>query len=57
VSLEEKMFFQSETGPIYYEIVGKDTRPAVVFTHGAGLDHGMFDAQVEALMGKYRIIR
>ncbi|MFB7877808.1 alpha/beta fold hydrolase [Nocardia sp. NPDC056064] len=31
--------------------------PVVVFTHGAGMDHSMFDAQVEALAaGGYRVI-
>ncbi|MBX9243312.1 alpha/beta hydrolase [Actinotalea ferrariae] len=42
------------------EIAYADTAvdgPAVVLTHGAGMDHTMFDAQVDALAGRgYRVV-
>ncbi len=30
--------------------------PAVILSHGFLMDHSMFDAQVEALKSKYRVI-
>lgn len=47
---------RSGTADIAYKDLGGDG-PAVVFTHGAGMDHSMFDAQVEALAHQgYRVI-
>ncbi len=40
---------------IYYEDTGGDG-PAVVFSHGIVMDHAMFDQQVAALSGDYRVI-
>ncbi|MHB8692207.1 MAG: alpha/beta fold hydrolase [Solirubrobacteraceae bacterium] len=40
---------------IYYEDSGGE-RPAVVFSHGAFLDHTMWEPQVQALSGEYRCI-
>ncbi len=40
---------------IRYEDTGGD-KPAVVFSHGFLMNHTMFDAQVDALRGKYRIV-
>jgi 3-oxoadipate enol-lactonase len=40
---------------LYYEDSG-GSGPAVLFSHGFLLDHGMFDAQVRALSGDFRCI-
>lgn len=40
---------------LYYEDTGGDGR-VVAFSHGILMDHEMFDAQVEALAGRYRCI-
>src|SRR6185503_16516762 len=44
-----------EGGTLYYETRGSG--PAVVLLHGGGLDHTMWDPQVEALARSYRVIR
>ncbi|HKP75482.1 MAG TPA: alpha/beta fold hydrolase [Longimicrobiaceae bacterium] len=44
-----------EGGTLYYEARGSG--PAVVLLHGGGLDHTMWDPQVEALARSYRVIR
>lgn len=40
-----------------YETVGADDAPAVVFVHGFSLDTRMWDGQVEAFAGRYRVVR
>jgi 3-oxoadipate enol-lactonase len=50
------MIYHSKGGDIYYEVYGPNGAPAVAFNHGAGLDSGMFAAQVDALKDRYRII-
>jgi pimeloyl-ACP methyl ester carboxylesterase len=43
--------------PIHYWLTdGSASKPLILFTHGAGCDHRMFDEQVRALSGKYRIL-
>jgi 3-oxoadipate enol-lactonase len=42
--------------PIHYWLEGDPSLPLVVFTHGAGADHGMFDKQILALQGRYRTL-
>ena len=42
--------------PIHYWISGPEDAPPVIFSHGAMMDHRMFDAQVSALAERYRII-
>ncbi|MGF1471104.1 MAG: alpha/beta fold hydrolase [Rubrobacteraceae bacterium] len=42
--------------PIHYWLSGPENAPPVVFSHGATMDHRMFDAQVPAVAGKYRAI-
>lgn len=44
-----------EGGTLYYETRGSG--PPVVLLHGGGLDHTMWDPQVEALARSYRVIR
>ena len=50
------MVYQSDEGKIFYAVHGTESSPVLVFTHGAGLDHHMFDGQVEALKDRFRII-
>ncbi len=42
--------------PIHYWISGPKDAPPVVFSHGAMMDHRMFDSQVSALADRYRVI-
>ncbi len=45
--------------PIYYQLHGDITNtslPLIVFTHGAGCDHRMFDAQLPALAGRFWVL-
>ena len=41
----------------YYRLDGPDDRPAVVFAHSLGLDHGMWDVQAAALAPHFRVVR
>jgi 3-oxoadipate enol-lactonase len=42
---------------IHYWVVGSETAPLVVLTHGASMDHRMFDEQLEALCNAgYRVL-
>ncbi len=50
------MFFQSDAGPIYYDLSGPRDRLGLIFTHGGGLNGHMFDAQVAALKHQYRTV-
>jgi len=50
------MFFQSNAGPIYYEVQGPQGAPAIAFTHGACLNGSMFESQVAALKDNYRVL-
>lgn len=47
---------QRDGCPIHYWIGGAETRPLVVLTHGATMDHRMFDSQLEALSSEYRLL-
>lgn len=42
--------------PLCYWTHGPKGAPWVVLMHGAGMDHRMFDAQVEALAGDHRVL-
>jgi 3-oxoadipate enol-lactonase len=42
--------------PLHYWLGGEAGRPLVVLTHGATMDHAMFDAQVEALLPECRVL-
>ncbi len=50
------MFLKSEFGSIYYEVKGPENAPAVIFTHGGGLNGDMFLDQVSALKDRFRVI-
>lgn len=41
---------------IRYWLTGDAARPLLVLTHGAGVDHRMFDAQLPALADRYRVV-
>lgn len=49
-------FYQSEQGPIFYQVHGQEHAKTLMLTHGIGLHSGMFDQQVESLKSNYRII-
>ena len=42
---------------LHYWVEGPEQAPVVVLTHGATLDHRMFDPQMTSLREKYRVIR
>ncbi len=42
--------------PLHYWISGKADAPLIVLTHGATLDHRMFEAQLPALEPNYRVL-
>lgn len=42
--------------PLHYWLGGPTGAPLVVMTHGATADHYMFDAQLRALLGRYRVL-
>lgn len=41
---------------LHYWLAGPERAPLVVLAHGMTLDHRMFDAQVAALAGEYRVL-
>jgi 3-oxoadipate enol-lactonase/4-carboxymuconolactone decarboxylase len=41
----------------FYRLDGAPERPALVFSHSLGLDHGMWDAQAADLLPHFRILR
>ena len=50
-------FVPTTSGTIYYRLDGADGKPVVVLSHSLGLDHGMWDAQVECLSPHFRVLR
>lgn len=42
--------------PLHYWVSGKEGAPLIVLTHGATLDHRMFDAQLAVLEPHYRVL-
>lgn len=41
---------------IHYWVTGPEGRPLVTLTHGATMDHRMFDAQLDVLAADYRVL-
>src|SRR5687767_11645430 len=50
-------FVHTKPGNLYYRLEGAEGQPVVVLAHSLGLDHGMWDAQVEALSPHFRVLR
>ncbi len=50
------MFYDSDAGSLHYQVHGPAEAPAIVFTHGGGLNSGMWDAQVAAVEDHYRAV-
>lgn len=41
---------------LHYWLAGPTDRPLVVFTHGGGMDHRMFEAQLSPVAREYRVL-
>ena len=41
----------------YYRLEGAANLPALVLCHSLGLDHGMWDLQLPALLPRFRVLR
>lgn len=41
---------------LHYWLAGSADRPLVVFTHGGGMDHWMFEPQLAAVAERYRVL-
>ena len=50
------MYCQTASGPIYYQVHGPKNAPALIFTHGGGLNGRMFESQVSAFKDRYRVL-
>jgi pimeloyl-ACP methyl ester carboxylesterase len=48
--------FERAGCPIHYWLSGPKDAPPVVLSHGATMDHRMFDAQVDAIAKRYRVL-
>jgi 3-oxoadipate enol-lactonase/4-carboxymuconolactone decarboxylase len=49
--------FQNGPALCYYRVHGDDDKPALFLSHSLGQDHGMWDAQAEALTPHFRVVR
>lgn len=47
---------QRDGCPLHYWLGGAAGRPLLIFSHGATMDHRMFNAQVDAFAGDYRLL-
>jgi len=50
-------FVQTENARLYYHLDGRDDRPAIVFSHSLGVDHGQWDRQAADLLPHFRVLR
>ena len=50
------MVFDSDWGPIHYDVAGPEGAPVIAFTHGIVLDHTTFEAQVAGLRDAFRVV-
>ncbi|SDY75691.1 alpha/beta fold hydrolase [Tindallia californiensis] len=46
----------THNGDLYFEVIGPEAAPVLVFTHGAGLNHQMFGDQVRYFSDRYRCL-
>ena len=52
-----KLYVVNRKGcPIHYWLAGQSDKSLIVLTHGATMDHHMFDSQVNTLVQKYRVL-
>jgi 3-oxoadipate enol-lactonase/4-carboxymuconolactone decarboxylase len=42
---------------VFYRLEGASDRPVVMLSHSLGLDHGMWDLQMSALLQRHRVLR
>ena len=50
-------FVQFENARLFYHLDGRDDRPAVIFSHSLGVDHGQWDQQAQDLLPHFRVLR
>ncbi len=50
-------FTTSDGNRIYYRLEGRGDLPLLVFAHSLGVDHGMWDPQIPALLRQFRVLR
>ena len=50
-------FADSQGCRIYYRLEGAATKPLLVLVHSLGADHGMWDAQMPALLRHFQVLR
>ena len=49
--------FQNGPARCFYRVHGEEDRPPLFLSHSLGQDHGMWDAQSEALVPHFRVVR
>ncbi|PRY83543.1 alpha/beta fold hydrolase [Mongoliibacter ruber] len=52
----KKALFSSSYGDLYFELLGNENGPTLVFIHGVGMDHHTFQEQIKPLASLYRIL-
>ena len=50
-------FAASQGCRIYYRLEGSPDKPLLVLAHALGLDHGLWDPQMPALLRRYQVLR
>lgn len=50
-------FVQANGVRHFYRLDGRDDRPAIIFSHSLGVDHGQWDKQAADLLPNYRVLR
>lgn len=56
VPVERARVLEREGCPLHYWVFGKDAAPPLLLIHGAGIDHRLFRANIEALATHHRVI-
>lgn len=50
-------FAQCENARLFYRLDGRDDRPALIFSHSLGVDHGQWNQQANDLLPHFRVLR